>query len=232
MMLWAWAGVPLGIYNIVEDFDIALKIQPQILTTLSLITWMQCYYYEKQWSIFRALGVTLPLATLMGGIEASFIIALRIARDRGREWPITLMAILSAVLLASGVLQHYLDIYRHRTVRGISFIFVGIDAMGDLTSLISILFQPKLDILGMVIYGTELALWIGVFIAGGFYNLTPWLRQKLKDSASARTSRRHGRTARESVNGIALHDLPSSTSVFRTTSGLDSAMRMRAQNAA
>jgi hypothetical protein len=47
MMLWAWAGVPLGVYNIVEDFNIALRIQPQILTLLSLVTWIQCYYYEK-----------------------------------------------------------------------------------------------------------------------------------------------------------------------------------------
>lgn len=47
MMLWAWAGVPLGVYNIVEEFNIALRIQPQILTFLSLATWIQCYYYEK-----------------------------------------------------------------------------------------------------------------------------------------------------------------------------------------
>lgn len=47
MMLWAWAGVPLGVYNIVEDFNIALRIQPQILTFLSLATWIQCYYYER-----------------------------------------------------------------------------------------------------------------------------------------------------------------------------------------
>jgi hypothetical protein len=47
MMLWAWAGVPLGVYNIVNNFNIALRIQPQILTLLSLVTWTQCYYYEK-----------------------------------------------------------------------------------------------------------------------------------------------------------------------------------------
>lgn len=47
MMLWAWAGVPLGVYNIVKEFNIALRIQPQILTLLSLITWIQCYYYES-----------------------------------------------------------------------------------------------------------------------------------------------------------------------------------------
>lgn len=51
MMLWAWAGVPLGVYNIVENFNIALRIQPQILTVLSLVTWIQCYYYEKVRSV-------------------------------------------------------------------------------------------------------------------------------------------------------------------------------------
>lgn len=47
MILWACAGVPLGVYNIVEGFNVALRIQPQILTTLSLLTWAQCYYYGK-----------------------------------------------------------------------------------------------------------------------------------------------------------------------------------------
>ena len=47
MMLWAWAGVPLGVYNIVERFNVALQVQPQILTCLSLATWIQCYYYGK-----------------------------------------------------------------------------------------------------------------------------------------------------------------------------------------
>lgn len=49
-----------------------------------------------------------------------------------------LMAILSACLLAAWVLRHAWDIYIHRTVRGISFFFVGIDAAGDLFSLISV----------------------------------------------------------------------------------------------
>ena len=47
MMLWAWAGVPLGVYNIVMEFNIALRVQPQILTLLSLVTWTQCSYYQR-----------------------------------------------------------------------------------------------------------------------------------------------------------------------------------------
>lgn len=78
------------------------------------------------------------LLLLFGGIEAGLIFALQAAKRRGLEWPLILMAVLSACLLAAGVLRHYWDIYVHRTVRGISFIFVGIDAAGDLFSLLSV----------------------------------------------------------------------------------------------
>jgi len=67
---------------------------------------------------------------------------MQVAVRRHITWPSTLMAVLAAVLLAAGVLRHYWDIYTHRTVRGISFLFVGIDAAGDLFSLISICKNP------------------------------------------------------------------------------------------
>jgi hypothetical protein len=61
MMLWAWAGVPLGAYNIAEEYNIALRIQPQILTLLSLATWIQCFYYERvQCSLSSSLHVLNP----------------------------------------------------------------------------------------------------------------------------------------------------------------------------
>jgi uncharacterized membrane protein HdeD (DUF308 family) len=55
-----------------------------------------------------------------------------------RQWPVTFIGVLSTVLLSAGVLRHYWDIWVHRTVRGISFIFVGIDAAGDVFSLVSV----------------------------------------------------------------------------------------------
>ncbi|KAK5207261.1 hypothetical protein LTR41_006830 [Exophiala xenobiotica] len=155
MLLWACAGIPLGVYNIVEDFNVALKVQPQILTSLSLLTWIQCKYYGNKWPWTKSASIVAPVAAVMGGIECGLVFALRRAKHNRTDWPITLMAVLSACFLSAGVLRHYWDIYKERTVRGISFIFVAIDAMGDLTSLISVFFQPKLDILGMVIYGSD-----------------------------------------------------------------------------
>ncbi|KAI6756242.1 hypothetical protein HG530_011978 [Fusarium avenaceum] len=183
MMLWAWAGVPLGVYNIVKEYNVALRIQPQILTFLSLVTWIQCYYYERKWSVYRSLLVVVPIAAVMGGIQAGLIIALRVAKSHDLDWPLILMASLSAALLAAGVLTHYWDIWTHRTVRGISFLFVAIDAAGDVFSLASVFFQHELDILGIVIYATEFVLWCGVFACGGYYNLLPWARKRFGKEA-------------------------------------------------
>jgi hypothetical protein len=183
--------------------------------------------------------VVFPVAALMGGIQASLIISLQIVKLHHVEWPVTLMAALSAALLALGVLRHYWDIWIHRTVRGISFIFVGIDAAGDLFSLISVFFQPNLDVAGMAIYGTELLLWLGVFACGGYFNLLPWIQRGLKNHK--RITTRHDQEDRSNslpepleyatqqhTSAHALHDMPSSTSVFRTPSGSSSSVRERA----
>lgn len=181
----------------------------------------------------RALVVVVPVAGLMGAVQAGLIIAVSHAKEQGLHWPSVIMAVASAALLAAGVLRHYLDIYLYRTVRGISFIFVGIDALGDAFSLVSVVFQPKLDTLGVIIYGTELVLWIGIFVCGAHYNFKPWVVARLRQGRVSQDVREHipsagsGSERREDavVSGIALHELPSSTSVFRTPSGTIEALR-------
>ncbi|KAB8302135.1 hypothetical protein EYC80_005583 [Monilinia laxa] len=180
MMFWACAGVPLGAYNIASGFNIALLVQPQILTVLSLVTWGQCWYYGKGWSLRKCIFVTGVLGVIFGGVEVALVEGLKAGQHRDLEWPATMMGVLSAVLLSTGVLRHYYDIYVHRTVRGISFIFVGIDAAGDVFSLVSVFFQSHLDILGIMIYASEFILWCGVFACGGYFNFLPWIKRRMQ----------------------------------------------------
>lgn len=156
------AGVPLGVYNIVNSFNIALQIQPNILIFLSLWTWSQCNRYGKGWARSRIAFSFGGMAVLLGAIETGLVFALRLARIRGYHWPSTLMAITAAVLLAAGVLRHYVDVFKTRSDAGLSLRFAVLDAGGDLASLLSVVFQPKLSILGMVIYGSELVIWLGL----------------------------------------------------------------------
>jgi hypothetical protein len=99
MLLWAIAGVPLGSYNIVENFNIALQIQPQILTVLSLITWIQCYYYEdvsgktqvkheidhilnvkQKWGLIKCCTVAGAIGAIFGGVEIALVSGLKVLR--------------------------------------------------------------------------------------------------------------------------------------------------------
>lgn len=233
MFLWACAGVPLGVYNIAGKFNIALQIQPQILTVLSLITWVQCGYYDRKWSLLKCGILIGTIGVIFGGIEAGLVFALKAAVRNHQHWAVTLMGVISTILLSAGVLRHYYDIYIHRTVRGISFIFVGIDAAGDVFSLISVFFQPKLDILGMVIYATEFVLWCGVFACGGYFNLLPWIQHKLslrkerqqRSQTTAETGNSEGVS-----NDVDLDRIPSSTSVFRTPSSASGRISMRSRS--
>ena len=192
----------------------------------------------------KAVLVVVPIALLMAGIQVALILGLRSLvspqRQQPVQWPLTLMAALSATLLAAGVGRHYWDIWRHRTVRGISFIFVAIDAAGDLFSLASVCFQPRLDPLGLVIYTTEFVLWCGIFACGGYYNLLPMVRSRWSSSSAARRARlemeaslpRHTEPGSFADQGagtgaVTLHDMPSSTSVFRTANNEDSTIRVR-----
>ncbi|TVY84106.1 Uncharacterized protein LSUE1_G002087 [Lachnellula suecica] len=229
MLLWALAGIPLGAYNIAGNFNVALRIQPQILTVLSLITWIQCYYYSSKWTLSKCALVMSGMGVLLGGIEVGLVFALQEAVRKDRHWVVTLMGVVSTVLLSAGVLRHYWDIYVHRTVRGISFIFVGIDAAGDVFSLVSVFFQPKLDVLGIVIYATEFVLWCGVFACGGYFNLLPWARMKLSERKQRRQEEQGNGEVRVEQMGVEdegtsqdveLNRFGSSTSVFRTPSSV------------
>lgn len=151
-------------YNIAEDYNIALQVQPNILIFLSLFTWAQCQYYGKKRALKSVVLFSVAIGTTLGGIEAGLVFALRVANDRGQKWAATLMAVVAAILLAGGVLRHYVDMWRTRSDAGLSLKFALLDASGDVASLLSVIFQPSLSVLGLVIYGSELVIWIGLIV--------------------------------------------------------------------
>lgn len=176
---WAIGGIPLGVYNVVQNFNIALQVQPHILIFLSLVTWAQCQYYGAKWHWTRILAVTAVFALCIGGVETGLYFALREAHHKHLEWPLILMAVLAAILLTLGVLRYYWEIYKSASVRGISYLFVLIDASGDLVSILSLIFEARIDIVGVVIYSVELLLWIGVACLGIYFRSWPWLARKM-----------------------------------------------------
>ncbi|UZJ57561.1 hypothetical protein CBS101457_006881 [Exobasidium rhododendri] len=115
---------------------------------------------------------------LFGGTEAAFVLGFKYGTDDHsvKNNAILAMAILAALGLSLGVLRHYYDIAKHRTVRGISWGFVMLDAAGDLTSLLAVTIRPPADRVAAGIYASELSLWIGVMLAGVVFNMRAHFR--------------------------------------------------------
>lgn len=178
MLTWAVAGIPLGVYNITSNLNIALRVQAQILTALSLTTFGQCLYYRWKWRRAKIVLVVMVLGCVMGGIEAGLVFALRSGIRDGITWPKTLMAVLAACLLCLGVAEQYVSIYRSRSTDGISVIFCGLDAAGDVASIISVVFGAQRDILGIVIYAVEFVFWMGIFACIFYFR---WRKPKIVD---------------------------------------------------
>jgi hypothetical protein len=167
--------------------------------------------------MWKVLAAVVTLALVMAGVEVAMFFAVRLAILQEMNWPLTTMAVLAAVLLSLGVMEQYLAIWRNRSVEGISFLFCGIDALGDVTSIISVAFERSINILGFAMYGAEFVLWCGVFACGFWFKLVPLIRSKLENTR--RTWSPNLRSAATLATHATLHDMPSSTSVFRTAYG-------------
>ena len=266
MLLWAVAGVPLGVYNIVEEMNVALRVQPQILTFLSLVTWAQCFYYRKvgtpiqqlskgPWMLMLTRKITLAKSFTCRLYRCSGPHSRDLRRHRsgtglrpasssktrlgmaaylnggsqclsaGRWRAEALLGHLRSPNRARNQLYLCRDRRCWRPVLSrvcvyVSLVYVCLSGEDGETNSQQknkrLVCKSSIDILGMVIYGTELTLWIGVFICGIVFNFVPWIEKRSKERksrAQEQEERQHG--------DISRHEMPSSTSVFRTASGSD-----------
>lgn len=161
--LWAAAAVPFGIYNIVQNFNIPLQVQPQVFCALTLICWAQTLIYHDHWRVWTASLAAIITGLVSGGVEALLILTLRGPYSRGVEWPIVTIGVIAAVLLAVGLLPMYWEQWkRNGRAKDISFLFLGTDFAGALFSLMALVVQQTFDYLGGILYIVCMVLEIGI----------------------------------------------------------------------
>lgn len=193
MIAWSLAGLPLGIHNILSQQPIALQVQAEILTCLSLLTWSQVMFYDHKWSFTKCVCLLTILAIFFAAIQCAFIFGFQYSNtsQQDQQRIILSMAILAALGLSFGVLRHYYDIYIHKTVRGIAWSFVALDAAGDLTSLLAVTIKSPADQIAAGIYASELGLWIGIMIAGLLFHAKNYIRSRRQQQINQTTIEIH-----------------------------------------
>ncbi|OJD35074.1 pq loop repeat protein [Diplodia corticola] len=163
--LWAVAAMPFGVYNIVQNFNIPLQVQPQVFCSLTLICWAQTLIYHEHWRVWTATLAAVITGLVSGGVEALLILTLRGPYSRGVEWPIITVGVVAAILLAVGLLPMYWEQWkRDGRAKDISFLFLGTDFAGATFSLIALAVQQTFDYLGGILYIVCMVLEIGIVI--------------------------------------------------------------------
>ncbi|KAH9861381.1 hypothetical protein J1614_011127 [Plenodomus biglobosus] len=164
LILWSICGVPFGVYAIVQNFNFALKFQPQAFAGLTLIAWGQTLYYQNKWKAWTATVATIALAGSFALMEMILILTLRGPYSRGVEWPMMLMAISASVIQIVGLIPPYFELAkRNGRVIGIDFWFLIIDYAGAFFSLMAVVAQQWFDALGASLYIACMVLETGIF---------------------------------------------------------------------
>ncbi|CAD6927811.1 unnamed protein product [Tilletia caries] len=159
LALWIAAAVPQGVYFVVQNINVPLIIQPQVFNALAIVTLAQCWYYSHGLSRSRCIALGLVLAAIAGSLELGFIfMCKRLPTSGSREAATKAMGFLGAIGLTAGLIPQYVEIWKFKEVRGISFVFLAVDTAGGIFALISLAFKETFDYIGALNY-------IGIVVA-------------------------------------------------------------------
>ncbi|KLO19084.1 PQ-loop-domain-containing protein [Schizopora paradoxa] len=158
MFLWGVAAVFLAVYNVTQDLNVPLIVQPQIFGTLAFVSWSQCIYYDMRKPLRYALACLALSLAIFAGFEAGMVFAVKSAVNKGNHAPVTFFGVATSVVLSAGLLPQYLEIYRLGEVKGISIPFMTVDLLGGVFSALSLVFKSKFDVLAGVAYSLVVVL--------------------------------------------------------------------------
>lgn len=116
-------GVPFGAYNVVQNFNLPLQIQPHCFMGFCLVSWAQILRYHNKWPAWKASLIALVVACVFAGVEVALILTLRPLYERGSDVGILAVGIVAVILLSAGLLPPYGEIWKRRgRVIGINWV--------------------------------------------------------------------------------------------------------------
>ncbi|KAG1078946.1 hypothetical protein G6F42_024009 [Rhizopus arrhizus] len=111
MLIWTFAGVFIGVYNIGLGVAIGLWIQPQIFTFISCICVSQEFRYQHGWSKLKTFCGFAASCVFVGGLEAGLIFAFKKAQQVNNEHAIRFFGIIPVIFVIGGFLPQYYEIF-------------------------------------------------------------------------------------------------------------------------
>ncbi|KAF2868275.1 PQ loop repeat protein-like protein [Massariosphaeria phaeospora] len=166
MLLWSVAGVPFGVYAVVQRFNVPLMVQPQCFCVLCGVAWAQCMVYSRKWRVWTATLALGALLLVFAGVQVGLVLAIRPAYAADTSWPVLAIGILAFVVLIAGYLPIPFELLKRRgRVVGIDFVFLAIDWNGAFFSLMALVAQREFDVLFGSLYALCCAIEMGMVVS-------------------------------------------------------------------
>ena len=117
------------------------------------VSWLTVYC--RKWRTWTVTLLLTVLFIIFAGVEVGLVYAIRPPYQRGTDWPVLLVGIISFILLIGAYGGVPIELLKRRgRVVGIDFIFLTVDWCGAFFSLMSLVAQSEFDVL----FGTMYAL--------------------------------------------------------------------------
>ncbi|GAA5975833.1 hypothetical protein JCM5350_000748 [Sporobolomyces pararoseus] len=142
---WCFSGIFLGIYAILEDINIPIIVQPHCYGGLCAIIFCQMVYFDRKWSLRNTVLLFLAYCAVGGGFEVGMYFAAKPGVDRGIKGASMPFGILSDICLAAGFFPQFWQIWKDREVIGLSYVFLAMDTLGAVFSILSLAFKSSFD---------------------------------------------------------------------------------------
>lgn len=161
MFIWFLSGVFLGAYNVKQQLSIALQVQPQCFCVLAAIATAQSLRYDQGRGRVLCIVGCVVACVLAGAVEVGFYYAAK--ADSSNRFT-TALGALAAMLIVLGLLPQYWEVYQYRAVIGISLLFLLVDLLGGLFSVLSLIWTAgDFDTVASISYAAVVVLELGIF---------------------------------------------------------------------
>ncbi|KAI8637715.1 hypothetical protein BD408DRAFT_395237 [Parasitella parasitica] len=212
MLIWTFAGVFMGVYNIGLGVALGLWIQPQIFTFIACICVFQEFHYQHGWSKLKTACGFAASCLCVGGLETGFVFAFKKAQQMNNQGGIRFFGIVPVIFVIGGFLPQYYEIFRERRVIGISHLFLAMDFSGSVFSIVSLVYGEQVDSLNLANYIAIACLDVGIL---ALYYIFEWYQKRIVSHSKSEESQ----IDRVSTTSSALTENVSSSSDTRKHDG-------------
>ncbi|KPV77025.1 uncharacterized protein RHOBADRAFT_51990 [Rhodotorula graminis WP1] len=162
---WMLSGASLGIFTIVQNISIPIIVQPHCYGALCAVIFCQMLYYDKGYRWYSAVGAFLLYAIACSGFEVGMVYASRFVEHHHHSDGLTMLwGILSDIFLFVGFVPQFIEIYKAREVYALSYLFLAMDSLGAVFSIMSLAFKDSFDGIAFAGYAVVLLAEIVIFL--------------------------------------------------------------------